>query len=146
MRMTCEFPDVCALFTDSGCPTFCGAVGALPWHPAFVGESGRHAGTITPIDHGEKGRILKVSVTLAHTHLRTHTCVCPCACLFVFIWIFVYRVKVDRALGRSGSAVQSHCRSACFLPLGRTAHFIVHQSFRCESVLHNHHFHRSSQT
>lgn len=58
-----EFPGVCALFTGSCRPTFCEAVGTSSLTSGIRRSVGSRAGTITPIDHGQEGRILKVPVT-----------------------------------------------------------------------------------
>lgn len=56
----CKFP---ALFTGSRCP------GVFPRHPAFILSGGSRPGMIVAIDHGERGRILNMSVTFTHPHI-----------------------------------------------------------------------------
>lgn len=79
----CEFPGVCALFTGSCRPTFCGAVGTLPDIRRSLEQRQSHR-----YDHSdwslEKGEDIK---GVCHTYTPLHAS-------FVFTEIFVYSRKV----------------------------------------------------
>lgn len=81
-----EFPGVCALFTGSCRPTFCEAVGTSSLTSGIRRSVGSRAGTITPIDHGQEGRILKVPVTQPCSRPLFSSKSFPFFFFFLFTW------------------------------------------------------------
>lgn len=114
----CEFPGVCALFTGSCCPTFCGAVGTLPdiRRSLEQWQSHRYDRSDWSLEKGEdiKG--------VCHTYTPLHAS-------FVFIEIFVYPRKVSWAC----SSPQARCKGK--FPVNNTCWWVSDSFYNRRDII-----------